>query len=154
QAGDLAITLRPEDVIDIRLERSLTLARDIEVTVKSWNSRQSSAFVQRARASRRNSVARSSTLQRYVFVQPNLTPDDALKVAQRKLVELTRHERVVRLNMPGELVLSPRSVITLDGTGTEFDQTYYIDIIERRLRHGSGLTQQIVARNTSPRVEA
>jgi phage protein D len=154
QAGDLAITLRPEDVIDIRLERSLTLARDIEVTVKSWNSRQSSVFVQRARASRRNSVARSSTLQRYVFVQPNLTPDDALKVAQRKLVELTRHERVVRLNMPGELVLSPRSVITLDGTGTEFDQTYYIDIIERRLRHGSGLTQQIVARNTSPRVEA
>jgi phage protein D len=153
QADELAVTLRPEDVIDIRLARSLTLARDIEVVVKSWNSRQSSAFVQRARASRQNGAARSSTLQRYVIVQPNLTPDDALKLAQRKLAELTRHERVVRINMPGELTLSPRSMIALDGTGTEFDQTYYIDVIERRLRHGSGLTQHIIARNTSPRIE-
>jgi hypothetical protein len=50
QAADLAVSLRPSDVIDLKLERSLTLARDIEVLVKSWNSRQNSAFVQRARA--------------------------------------------------------------------------------------------------------
>ena len=35
---DVALTLSPDTVLDLRLERSLTLARDIEVTVKSWNS--------------------------------------------------------------------------------------------------------------------
>jgi phage protein D len=148
------VSLRPDDVIDLKLERSLTLARDIEVVVKSWNSRQNSAFVQRARATGRNATGRSSgPLQRYVFVQPNLTPDDALKLAQRKLAELTRHERTVRISMPGELVLSPRSVIALEGTGTEFDQAYFIDVIERRLSQNGGLTEHILAKNSSPRTE-
>ncbi len=48
--ADVALTLSPDTVLDLRLERSLTLARDIEVTVKSWNSRQQSAFTQTARA--------------------------------------------------------------------------------------------------------
>jgi phage protein D len=151
QDTNAAVTLRPEDIIDLRLERSLTLARDIEVSVKSWNSRQNSAFVQRARASSLGGSCRSTTPQRYVFVQPNLTPDDALKLAQRKLAELTRHERSIRIMMPGDLVLTPRSLITLEGTGTEFDQSYYVDAIERRLQQGSGLTQYVLARNTSPR---
>jgi phage protein D len=151
QGSDLAVTLRPEDVIDLRLERSLTLARDIEVAVKSWNSRQNNAFVQRARASKPGNGGQSTTPQRYVFVQPNLTPDDALKFAQRKLAELTRHERSVRIMMPGDLALTPRSLITLEGTGTEFDQSYYVDVIERRLHQNTGLTQHVLARNTSPR---
>ncbi len=153
QGTDLVMSLRAEDLIDLRLERSLTLARDIEVVVKSWNSRQNSAFVQRARAACRGRTGRSSAPQRYVFVQPNLTPDDALKLAQRKLAELTRHERTIRITMPGELELSPRSMIALEGTGTEFDQAYYVDVIERRLRQGGGLTQYVLARNTSPRTE-
>jgi hypothetical protein len=44
-------------------------------------------------------------------------------------------------------------MIALEGTGTEFDQAYYIDVIERRLRHDGGLTEHILARNTSPRTE-
>lgn len=154
QASEPGVSLRPEDVIDLRMERSLTLARDIEVVVKSWNSRQNDAFVQRARACRSGSAGRSNgSPQSYVFVQPNLTPDDALKLAQRRLAELTRHERTIRINMPGELALSPRSIIALEGTGTEFDQAYYIDVIERRLRRVGGLTQRILAKNTSPRTE-
>ena len=154
QGADLAVSLRPEDVIDLKLERSLTLARDIEVVVKSWNSRQNSASIQRARAAGRGGSGRSKgTPQRYVLVQPNLTPEDALKLAQRKLAELSRHERIIRITMPGELALTPRSMITLEGTGTEFDQAYYIDVIERRLRRDGGLTEHILAKNTSPRTE-
>jgi hypothetical protein len=44
-------------------------------------------------------------------------------------------------------------MIAMEGTGTEFDQVYYIDLIERRLRQGSGLSQYILAKNTSPRTE-
>ena len=154
QRPDFTIALRPGDVMDLKLERSLTLARDIEVVVKSWNSRQNSAFVQRARASGGRSAKRAGGQpQRYVFVRPNLTPDEALKFAQRKLVELTRHERMIWLRMPGDLLLTPRSMIALQGTGTEFDQVYFIDVIERRLRQDGGLIQHVRARNTSPRTE-
>lgn len=155
QQSDLRV-LRPEDCIDLHLLRSLTLARDIEVTVKSWNSRQKTAFSQTARAARGGrqagaSSSRTQSLQRYVLVRPNLTPDQALQLAQRKLAELTQHERVIEATMPGELSLTPRSAIVLAGTGTDFDQTYFVDVIERSISPHAGFVQRIRAKNTSPR---
>jgi phage protein D len=156
QATDL-IVLRTTDLSELRLQRSLTLARDIEVTVKSWNSRQKTAFSQTAKASGRRSPGAGGIgppkPQRYVLVRPNLTPDQALQLAQRKLAELTQHERVVEASMPGELALTPRSQITLAGTGTDFDQTYFVDVIERTLSPQTGFTQRIRAKNSSPRTE-
>jgi phage protein D len=158
--ADVALTLSPDTVLDLRLERSLTLARDIEVTVKSWNSRQQSAFTQTARSHGRGQGAaglaggRSGPPQRYVIVRPNLTSDQALQLAQQKLAELTRHERVISAAMPGELTLTPRSLISLQGTGTDFDQTYYVDTIERRLHVEGGFTQHLRCKNMNPGTQA
>ena len=44
-------------------------------------------------------------------------------------------------------------MIALEGTGTEFDQAYFVDVIERRLRQNGGLTEHILAKNSSPRTE-
>ena len=155
QSANLALALSAQDVLDLKLARSLTLARNIEVVVKSWNSRQNSAFSQQLSANRAGSDERDGTpSQRYVFVRPNLTPDDALKFAQQKVAELARHERTVRISMPGELALTPRSVLAIQGTGTDFDQTYYIDVIERRFGQHSGLIQHVLAHNSSPRTGA
>ncbi|MBN9559422.1 MAG: hypothetical protein J0H14_01675 [Alphaproteobacteria bacterium] len=157
--ADVALTLSPDAVLDLRLERSLTLARDIEVTVKSWNSRQQSAFTQTARSRGRGQGAglgggRAGPPQRYVIVRPNLTSDQALQLAQQKLAELTRHERVISATMPGELTLTPRSLITLQNTGTEFDQTYYVDTIERHLHMEGGFTQHLRCKNMYPGTQA
>ena len=153
---DVIQVVHPQDLINLHLERSLTLARDLEVTVKSWNSRNQSAFTQTARAARRGGgtqqgQSRSGPPQRYVFVRPNLTQEEALKLAQQKLAELTRHERVMQATMPGELTLSPRSQLTLAGTGTSFDQTYFVDTIDRVLHFESGFIQHIRAKNSTPR---
>ena len=147
QAAALGPVLRPSDLAGLRLERALTLARDIEVVVKSWNSRQQQAFIRTAR--RRRGGARSGDIQRYVYVVPNLTPDDALKLAQQRLAELTRHERVVIAEMPGELTLAPRMKIRLENTLTDFDQDYWIDEIDRTLHISRGFTQTLRARNAS-----
>jgi hypothetical protein len=146
----------PAQLQDLRLERSLTLARDIVVTVKSWNSRQQNAFTQTVRASGRRGSGASGTSssgppQHYVFVRPNLTMNDALKLAQQKAAELTQHERVWEATMPGDLTLDPRSVIQLIGTATDFDQTYFVDTIERHLSVEQGFIQRVRAKNTSPR---
>lgn len=145
--------LTPHNVLSLSLERALTLARDIEVTVKSWNSRQANAFTQSARATRSGGgpgrAGGTSKLQRYVYVVPNLTPDAALRLAQTRLAELTRHERVIEAEMPGELTLAPRQQIRIAGTGTSFDQTYWIDEIIRRIDFTHGFTQSLRARNAT-----
>lgn len=153
-ADQEAAVLTPNDCLDLRLERSLTLARDIEVVVKSWNTRQQTAFTETARSAGKGGTASGAAtagkVQRYVYVRPNLTPQDALQLAQRILGELSRHERVVRATLPGELTLTPRSLVRLAGTGTDFDQTYYVAEIDRRLSVERGFTQTVRAKNSSP----
>jgi len=142
--------LAPANVTALTMERSLTLARDIEVTVKSWNSRQQNAFTQTARSSQAPpSRSGSLTPQQYVFVRPNLTTGEALQLAQTKLAELTRHELIITATMPGELALTPRDIVALAGTGTAFDQIYHVDEIERRLSTDEGFVQQVRAKNSS-----
>ena len=134
------------NVIELRMERSLMLAGDIEVKVKSWNSRQQNAFTQTASSS---GGTGQGTPQSYVYVRPNLTDDAALQFAQSRLAELTQHERIITALMPGELSLTPRSMVALQGTGTAFDQIYHVDSIERHLRFDGGFVQRVRAKNAS-----
>jgi phage protein D len=143
----------PANCIDLRLDRCLTLAKNIEVIVKSWNSRQKSAFAQSVTGTSNatdGSGGSSSPLQ-YVYVRPNLTADRALNFAQQMLNDLTMHERVVEFVVPGDLSLTPVGQLILTGTGTEFDQAYYIDVVERRLNLKEGFTQRVRAKSSSPR---
>lgn len=141
--------LTPADCITLSLEHALTLARDIEVTVKSWNSRHQSAFSQTAKASSHGKRA-GGPPQRLVVVRPNLSTDDALQLAQRILADLSSHERLVHVELPGELVLTPRSRVVLSGTGTDFDQTYYIAELDRSLSLDHGFTQRLLLKNSDP----
>lgn len=134
------VVIQPQDCVSLRLERALTLAGTVEVTVKSWHSRSGAGCTQTAqRQGSGNSVS-------YIYVVPNLTPDQAQTLAQQRLNELTPHERVLVAEMPGELTLTPRMMLGLEGTGTEFDQTYRIDEIERTLSMGHGFVQRVRAR--------
>ncbi len=144
--------LTPGDCITLSLERALTLARDIEVTVKSWNTRHQAAFTQTARSTAKGS--RGSAPQRIVVVRPNLQPNDALQLAQRILADLSSHERIVHADLPGELSLTGRSQITLSGTGTDFDQTYYIAELDRHFSLAHGYTQRLRLKNADPANDA
>ncbi len=134
----------PANLMSLSMERSLTLAGNIAVTVRSWNSRLAQSFVQTVTSS-----GTASPSQTFVYVVPNLTPDAALRLAQSRLAELTSHERVIEADMPGELTLMPRQQIMLAGTKTAFDQLYWIDEVTRRLDVQSGFTQSLRARNSS-----
>ncbi len=141
--------LGPANVTGLRLERALTLSRDIEVVVKSWNARQQNAFIRRARRAGTRAGLKVGEVQRHVFVVPNLTPDDAQKLAQQRLAELTRHERTLVADMPGETAMAPRMRLRLEGSQTGFDQEYWIDEIDRTLHASRGFTQTVRARNAS-----
>lgn len=138
------------DFTSLHLEHTLTLAGDVEVVVKSWNSRHAQSFIQTARRTRADGTPRGGykrQVQRYVYVVPNLTTGQALKLAQNRLAEISQQERILLAEMPGELALLPRSKIQLTGTGTAFDQEYVIDEINRHISFDAGFTQMIRAVN-------
>jgi hypothetical protein len=134
----------PADFTALRLDRALSFAGDIIVTVKSWHSRLGTGCVQSARTERG-----AASAQEYVFVVPNLTPDAAQQLAARRLVELAGHEWLLRAEMPGELALSPRGFFRLAGTGTVHDRIWRIDEIERRVSVREGFSQSLRARASS-----
>jgi phage protein D len=77
----------PPNVTSLRMERALTLARALTVTVKSWHSKMAQTFVQSATSAPSNSAGAATG--QYNFVLPNLTPGVALQIAQQKLTELS-----------------------------------------------------------------
>ena len=138
-------TLAPAMCMSLHLDHSLTLARDIEVSVKSWNTRQQAAFTQSVRSTGQSS--RGGQPLHIVVVRPNLGPNEALELAQRILEDLSAHERVVRAEIPRELFLTARSVVALIGTGTDFDQSYYVAELNRHFDCDSGYVESIVLKN-------
>ena len=141
------LTLTPELCVGLSLEHALTLARDIEVTVKSWNTKQQAAVTQTARSSAQGHRTGGSP-QHVVVVRPNLSPNDALQLAQRILADLSAHERLVHAELPGELDLTPRTQVLLSGTGTDFDQLYYVAELDRHFSLDHGFTERLRLKNS------
>jgi len=154
-ASMVAGVIRPTDVTQLRLERAVALAGEVQVTVKSWNTQLQKAFLVQAIGTIPQAPlvvsGNSPRPSRYVLVRPNLTPDKALTIAAQRLSELTRHERSIEFSMPGELILAPGNLISLSGTKTDFDQLYYIDSIARTFRIKTGFLQHVRASNSTPR---
>lgn len=136
--------------VKLSTRRNLTLAPDAQVIVYSWNHRQKAAFKAIARATKsRKSQSSGGTSQIYTFRVPGLTHDQALQLAQSKLEEITRHERNLEIEMAGDVTLTARNQIQLQGTSTAWDQLYWIDEISRSQSFGA-FTQTVKAKNHSP----
>ena len=141
------LTITPGLCLSLNLEHALTLARDIEVTVKSWNTRQQTAFTQTARSTGQPRRSGGQP-QKIMVVRPNLSPNDALQLAGRILADLSAHERLVHAELPGELHLTPRTNVLLSGTGTDFDQLYYVAELERHFSLEHGFTERLRLKNS------
>ena len=146
------------NAITISMERSLTLAKDVQVKVMSWNGRQGRGFTKTARAiggkaaiATASSGGKPTTTQQYVFVIANLDEATAQKKANEFAHEISLHERVVNVSMPGDVTLTPRNMFKLQGTQTSFDQVYFCASIDRSISFEEGYRQSIRLKNASPR---
>ena len=139
--GSAPYSLTPQDCVSLTLEHVLTLAGGIQVTVKSWNTRQQSVFSQMATSASADQAGGQP--RQIVVVRPNLAPNDAQQLAQRILADLSAHERLVAAELPGECNLAPRSNVTLTGTGSDFDGNYYVADLDRHFSLERGFTESI-----------
>ena len=142
--------IRTGNFIKLGLRRSQTLARDVVVKVVSWNVKQATAFTATAKRSGTSGSATADTAQIYTYKVPGLTQDQAQRFANARLQEISLHERVVDAVIPGETGLTPRQLVSLSGTGTSFDQSYYIDSIDRSYSMDESFIQTIKMKNHSP----
>lgn len=119
------------NVETLKLKRSLTLAKDLTVTaighslktgkpVKEVASRAGVKTV-------KTTATKAQTSQNYVIRSPNLTPQQALQLAQKTLDDLTRHERTFEATNWDDGTINSRRKARITGTGTSFDADYFLD---------------------------
>jgi phage protein D len=134
------------------LRRSLTLAKDVQVVVRSWRSREGRSF-QRGSPSGSTTGQPKDGVTRYVYTRPNLTEDQAQKLADQYREQITRHERTGTIECPVELAVSPRDVIQLEGVGTGWEaQPYYVGEVTRHIGQ-DGTEQTIAIKNHGPQTD-
>lgn len=132
-----AVVLRPGDCLSLQLDRALTMERQIEVTVRSWDQKGAQAVVQTVQG------GGTGRQWKHAVVRPNLPPDEAQRIAERTLADLMRHQWTARVSLPGRLGLSARSQVQLEGTGTAWDRAYAVSEASCHLDVRRGFTQTL-----------
>lgn len=136
----------------LQTSRSLTIAKDIEVTVRSWTPKRKKAVVVKATRQKKG----GGKVQKYSYVIPGLSPAQAQQRANAILADLSRHEMKLRLTGPADNLLQKTSRIDLSGTATLFDQSYFPDSIVRTYNaaaQAGGYSWTVSAKNHSPESE-
>jgi hypothetical protein len=132
----------------LSLSRAYTIAKGVQVIVKSWNAKQKRSF-QRGVPSNKPVSTSNVSVQQYVYVIPDLTEDQAQQRANAIYADIIKHEYRIRAsNMIGDDILTPRNIIQLTGTGTAFDAIYYPTHVSRRIDI-HGYTMSLEARTSS-----
>ncbi len=133
--------ITPQDCVSMRLERALALTGGLSVSVKSWDCRGTQTVTQTASTSgyEGNSAG-------YIVVRPNMAADAAQGLANRIVSLMAQQGRRISIEMPGDLMTSPRAGLAVAGTGTDFDGLYMITSVERRLSFQHGFSQTLEAR--------
>lgn len=132
-----AAIVRPEDCISLQLGHAVSLARPIDVLVRSWNSKTGEVVQGEALG-----FGVGPVWQRKIS-RPNLTNSSAQQQAQRTVADLKRHEWTARCTMPGETSLSARSIVVIEDTNSPWDRLYQVIQISRRLDIKHGFTQTL-----------
>jgi hypothetical protein len=132
-------------------ERAMTMARDVNVTVNSWHSGKKTVVTGSAVARSQTPPAIPVPPTNYVFEIPNLTSAQADTAAQRLALDIVQHERVITASLPGIATLTPQTVFTLTGTGTDYDGIAYIPAsVTHSVTPKGGFETCILAKNSSP----
>lgn len=145
----------------LQFARNLTVAKDIIVQVRSWNAKQAKGFSVEAKAQRNVKTTLAGarpgmnpniggSAQIYSYTIPGLTVEEAQAKANALLMDISRQELRVQIDMPGDLQPSKGQVIRLKGTGSVFDQAFHPFEVTRTMDLQQGFRQSILCKNHSP----
>jgi len=108
--------------------------------VSSWNQAQETTVTGAGQAQHGEQKQRvGGAAQIYTFYPPNLNKEQADKWAAPRPKTLHGHERVITGRLPGDNLLTNRSLVKLVGTGTRLDQLYSVDSVTRKMGMAEGM---------------
>ena len=141
---------------DLQLERHLTQARDVVMTVRSWSSKSKAIINATVRVKSKKvpaidpNTGAAPLPSNYVVTVPNLSKPQALALAQRLALDISQHERNAIIKAPSFVPLTPQHVIQVSGTETDYDMTYYPQTITQTISVQDGASTSIQAKFSSP----
>lgn len=145
-----AIPVSP--VIDLTFERSLTLAKDVVVAVHGYEPRKGKGYTVYDPPSSKN-AAQKGTAQVFTYQVASVDQSTALQFAKSYREDITRHERLLSFHMPAETTINARGQVKFTGTGSSWDQAYWVDNIAWHLSRERGFTMDVHCKNHSPASE-
>lgn len=141
---------------DLSFSRALTISRGVTVEVLSWNAkRKNRQFVATYPDSSKGTSpgqAKAKT-QVYRVIRNGLSPDAASALAQSIYRQIVQHELSFSGSTAGDNLLTPRTLVRIEGTQSPFDQSYWCDRVRRTLCWDNGYTMHLSGKNHSPALE-
>ncbi|MBV8647479.1 hypothetical protein [Paludibacterium sp.] len=127
---------------ELVFERDMTLARGVQVHVHSWFNGKAveAVYPQSAPAG----------AQLYQVVRSNLDSQRAKALATKLYQQIAVRELSLQCSLPGDNLLAPGCMVRVQGTGSGFDQLYYVESVKRSLSVDNGYVMTLSARNQDP----
>jgi len=142
--------LRRTEVQRLALHRSLSLAKKVVVKIRVWASSAGKPFTVYSPANGK-SIERNGDAQVFAYQRPNLSLDQAQKLSETYRDQITRHQRTVSFECPGELDLTPRDQVKVNGVGDGWGgQQFFVTTIRRDIDFGRGFTMRVEGKNSDP----
>ena len=136
---------------DITFERDLTLALGVTVQVISYKDGKTVAATYPNNSAKGISPGQSTSKRQVYEIKRNgLDKAQAILLAQKIHKQITDHEMRMSCSMPGDNLLMPNTIVRQEGTGSGFDQLYYVDAVRRSMSFDAGYTMSLTAKNHNP----
>ena len=136
------------NVEEITFTRNYRLAKNIIVTVTSWNVQDKTTYQATATLLHTETVPKDTQVYNYTI--PNLTQAQCTQKATNLLQDISQHEMAIMFRMPADNLLKVTSMISVKDTNSIFDQSYYVKNITREMTVGGGFIMTVEAKNQSP----
>ena len=139
----------------MKLFRKCPLSNKTTLTVKSWNSWLTQAFVHTDALSSEEFPSTAfaeigSPDIGVTFVKPNLTPTETQDLA-REFRGSSRDQLLnIDIVMPGDTNTRPGDVLSIQGIGVTFDSNYIVGSVRRHFSSSGGFIQYIHGFEVSP----
>ncbi|EXF95808.1 type IV secretion protein Rhs [Pseudomonas fluorescens HK44] len=136
---------------DLEFERDLTIAKGVTVQVISYKDGKTYTATFPNNSAKGIAPGQSTSKRQVYEIKRNgLDLNQAQQLAQKIHKQITDHEMRLSCSMPGDNSLMPNTIVRQEGTGSGFDQLYYVDAVRRSLSFESGYTMSLTAKNHNP----
>jgi hypothetical protein len=138
---------------DLEFSRALTISKGVTVQVMSWdvkkkNKQFTASYPKYAKSTTPGNAVPQTQI--YRVIRNGLTPAAAYTLAQSIYKNIVAHEMKFSGSTAGDNLLTPQTLVRIEGTQSLFDQHYWCDSVKRHFDWEDGYTMTASGKNHSP----